>query len=261
MGYQESFIHTVYSNVERNNKDINDILEIFKKYDVRCDGDDIAECVEKLRFKKNIDNYKKGMEILWISGDRQAQRGNFELFDLYFDEKINSDGNNYTKEEMKLINRVKLRFLDNIGDYDYVQNIINNKEYTERIPLNLIPNDMPKNYEEVNKIFKTIKDKVFEYGKSKENIEYYFQYNPKTETEKDEVINIIKEAFNNTKYELSFKTEHEEVREHIRTDILFLIDGVYFGKISFLPWENYYHLSLYNTSGKDLRKICKQLEK
>ena len=112
MGYQESFVFTNKDDVNANHDDIEKILTIFKKYGVRCKGDWIATCACKLVFNKEIGEFKKGMEMLVISGDRGAQREIDNLFDIYDDED-EIEPINYTNEEMKLIKRVKMTGIEN----------------------------------------------------------------------------------------------------------------------------------------------------
>lgn len=111
MGYQESFVHTTCSNIEQNNSDIEKYIEMFKKYDVRCEKDMLASCVVKLHFNRDVGKYKKGMDILVISGERQAQRSCYDLFDVEYNygEKM---APKYTNEEYKLIERAKITFIE-----------------------------------------------------------------------------------------------------------------------------------------------------
>ncbi|MBQ8998177.1 MAG: hypothetical protein IJ086_05740 [Clostridium sp.] len=111
MGYQESFIHTTCSNVERNNSDIVKYIEMFKKYDVRCQGDTLARCVCKLHFNKTVSKYKKGMDVLVVCGERQAQRWAERLFDCDSEYRFDKTSE-YTKEELKLIKRAKITFIE-----------------------------------------------------------------------------------------------------------------------------------------------------
>ena len=115
MGYQESFIHTTCSNVERNNEDIQKYIEMFKKHDVRCEGDWLASCIMKLHFNKTVNKFKKGMNVLVISGERQAQRSADRLFDIDYelDEDIIPK---YTEEERKLIRRAQITFIEYASD-------------------------------------------------------------------------------------------------------------------------------------------------
>lgn len=111
MGYQESYIST------KNNKDLEKILDIFKKYNIRCEKDLFASCVAKITLKKDIssigDNaksFKEGKEFLYICGDRSAQRRNSDLFDIESD----SDYQAFSLEEKRIIDDIDIIFTEDM---------------------------------------------------------------------------------------------------------------------------------------------------
>lgn len=120
MGYQESFIFTNASNIQKNNADIEGILKIFRKYGVRCADDDMAECVCKLHFNENVSGYKgwggtegrktfkQGMEMLVVCGERSEQRSPTVLFHGW-DNRLP-----LTEEEDALVGRVQIWFVENL---------------------------------------------------------------------------------------------------------------------------------------------------
>ena len=125
MGYQESFIFTNHYDVEKNNKDIEEILKIFKKYDVRCADDALASCTHKLHFNENVSGraggfkdikmtFPKGMEMLVVCGERSTQRDVFELFAPDFPQLTNKEISERTDEELELIQRVRICFIENL---------------------------------------------------------------------------------------------------------------------------------------------------
>ena len=111
MGYQESFVYTSKHNVKANHERIEAILQLFKKYNLHCADDMFASCVCRLYFNENVGRFKKGMEMLVISGERGAQRSPGLLFD---------DGRRqlsaFTKEERKLISKIRMDFIESRWD-------------------------------------------------------------------------------------------------------------------------------------------------
>ena len=107
MGYQESFIYTSKSNIKANHEHIEQILQMFQKYNIRCADDDIASCVCRLYFNENVGEFKKGMEMLVTAGERGAQCSPYLLFDGRAIQ---------TKEEMKIISKIHIDFIESRWD-------------------------------------------------------------------------------------------------------------------------------------------------
>lgn len=102
MGYQESFIYTSKLNTKANKEHLDQIIQMFKKYNVRCNDDMLASCVCRLRFNKAVGGFKKGMEMLVICGERGPQRSQHLLF----------DGRPLTEEEAKLASKIHIEFIE-----------------------------------------------------------------------------------------------------------------------------------------------------
>ena len=107
MGYQESFIYTSKHNIKANHEHIEEILKMFQKYNIRCADDDIASCVCRLHFNESVGEFKKGMEMLVIAGERGAQRSPLLLFDGRAIQ---------TKEEMKIIRAIQIDYIESRWD-------------------------------------------------------------------------------------------------------------------------------------------------
>ena len=110
MGYQESFLYTSTLNLASNHKDIERILEIFRKYRIRCASDALAECVCRLHFNKAVPPFRKGMEMLVICGERSVQRSNRTLFSRDYATENNV---NFSKDELRIMKKVKILFIEN----------------------------------------------------------------------------------------------------------------------------------------------------
>lgn len=266
MGYQESFIHTTCSNIERNNEDIKKYIEIFKKYDVRCEGDFLASCIMKLHFNRNVNKYKKGMDVLVISGERNAQRNANRLFDIgyEFDEDMIP---NYTKEELKLIRRARITFIE------YAFDVLEAEEDGHSIDIegiSLMP-ELPSNYNKLKDMFTSMLDKIKIYLNQKGNLDIknardvLRKYHPKNEEEVKDIIPIIKEVIESNGYNFECKQKEEIVETYkgtfTRKDYEFYINDIYFGGICYLPWEDLYTFNPYETTGQSLRNMCKKLLK
>ena len=118
MGYQESFIYTSKSNVESNRQGIEKILAMFRKYNVRCADDAYADCVCRLHFNKRVSEFKKGMEMLVVCGERSAQRSPYMLFNLdtqMFPNEL-AGMPELTDEELKFIRKIKIIFIEERWD-------------------------------------------------------------------------------------------------------------------------------------------------
>ena len=257
MGYQESFIHTTCSNVERNNSDIARYIEMFKKYDVRCEGDWLASCVCKLHFNKTVSKYKKGMDVLVIAGERQAQRWSGRLFDCDSEYEEKDMRPQYTDEELKLIGRAKITFIEEewgVLEAEKDESLITVEK------LNLLPN-LPDNYEEVSGIVENIFNKLSTYVKSIGlNIKDIRYYNPRNKKDVDVMIDIFKSEIEGAGYSFECRKEEETIHNgSIRYDYKFYINNVYLGECSYLTWSDKYSFIPYNMFGQELRNICKDL--
>jgi hypothetical protein len=153
MGYQESFIFTNTKNIVKNNDDVETILNLFKDHDVRTHDDELASCVAKIIFLKKLGKFKEGMQILWITGERSAQRHSARLFDL---ENYNElrESTCYTEDEKKLIESIDIIFIDNISSY--LPKITYDSKYVTIEDL-IIESERPINYNIVEKLFTLIK--------------------------------------------------------------------------------------------------------
>lgn len=251
MGYQESYLHTTTSNIERNNEDIQKVLEIFKKYDIRCLGDDMATCYLKVHCKKNCGKYKKGMDVLFIVGDRTAQRCNRYVFNIFEPE----DAEIFTKEELKIIDRVKITFYDDIL---YMSQYEQNKDATEVTELRLMP-ELPSNMKHIEQLASTLLSRISECEKKQEDSSIYF-YEIKTE---EEIIK-IEEIIENTVKDYGFKfakTINEKTYNDgsIRNNYKYFINDIKFVEIYYTTMDECYVLNLFALSGKSLRELAKQL--
>lgn len=125
MGYQESYIFT------NNNNDLNKIVDIFKRHNIRTTDDWECSCVAKIKLNKNVktnvsifgesdiedEEFENGKEFLYMSGERYPQRSVNNLFDTY-----NID---YTEVERNLIDNVSIIFTE----YMPSSNIFNSTDY------------------------------------------------------------------------------------------------------------------------------------
>ena len=103
MGYQESFIYTRKNNVEANRQDIEKIISMFQKYNVRCSDDLLASCDCRLKFNDPVGKFPAGMEMLVVCGERSAQRSSLLLF----------DAKALTLSERALIRRIRIEPIEN----------------------------------------------------------------------------------------------------------------------------------------------------
>ena len=109
MGYQESFVYASKHNIKANHEHINAILQMFKKYNIRCANDMIASCVCRIHFNEAVGGFKKGMEMLVVTGERDPQRSPFLLFD---GRQIPT----FTKEEQAIISKIHIDFIESRWD-------------------------------------------------------------------------------------------------------------------------------------------------
>jgi len=118
MGYQESFIFTSITNIEENNKDLENILKIFKDWNCRCKND-VTVCVARVTFTKKIRKFEQGMQMLWLVGERGYQRSVADVFDWGY--KLR----HYSKEELDMINKVHIVYAD---DLEWLGSALKNKD-------------------------------------------------------------------------------------------------------------------------------------
>lgn len=168
-------IYTNKTNNDLNNRNIDDVLKIFKKHNLRCENDDIASVTAKIHFNVDFGVFKAGMDAIEVESDELGFRGMGSILEMIeevlneeteFDEDSEYDiGNNkilfdireeidiasFTKEEMALIYQVKITYVDE----EYEEFIKTSKEsgdivYTE---LALAPKeeekDIPEGFEEL----------------------------------------------------------------------------------------------------------------
>lgn len=106
MGYQESFIFTSKTNIKKNKENLDQIIQMFKSYNVRCDDDMLASCVCRLHFNEKVEGFKPGMEMLVICGERGPQRSPHLLF----------DGRPLTDKEAKIVSKIQIEFIEGHRD-------------------------------------------------------------------------------------------------------------------------------------------------
>lgn len=255
MGYQESYLHTTTTDVARNNEDIQKVLEIFKKYDIRCLGDDIATCYLKIHCKKNCGKFKKGMDVLFIAGDRTAQYHSVYAFNIFEPE----DRNKFTEDELKVIYRVKISYYDNVM---YMARYEKDKEATDVIELNLMP-ELPSNIEEVRKFADDLMTRITEYAGEQEGQDFnIYSYSVKTKEEFNKIEEIAEQTVKDHGFTFSRTTAEEKVHTgSVRTDYKYFMNGIQFMRISYIPWDDCYMLNLFSLNGKSLREIAKELLK
>lgn len=114
MGTQSSFIST------NRNSDLDKIIDLFKKYNVRTTNDEMCSCYSKVTLNKKIrtmvdemmgtvgenKTFKKGKQFLLIEGERFCQRDVESMFDM--------DTIKYTEKEIKLINKIEIIFIEDL---------------------------------------------------------------------------------------------------------------------------------------------------
>lgn len=100
--YQKKFVCTDFTDIARNNREVDEIIKIFENHNIRGNDDKSARCCYKIRFVKSVSMFKRRMNVLIVDGIGEALDSRSSLFD--------TDGarTGYSKEEKALINRVKL---------------------------------------------------------------------------------------------------------------------------------------------------------
>lgn len=125
MYIQVSFIST------SRNEDLDKIIDLFKKYNIRNEDDELCSCCAKVTLNKQIKStvdksrglrgnskiFEKGKQFLVLQGDICCQRNSEYIF--------KADEIQYTNEELDLIYKINIIFADYIP-YD---DILKNKEY------------------------------------------------------------------------------------------------------------------------------------
>ena len=142
MGYQESVIYTSLNNVEKNNKDIEQIIYLFQKYGCRCEGDTFATCAYKLSFTRDACKFKKGMKALVICGEKDVQRNSMMLFNT----SLFPDSNDIDKNDAHFIKRIKITPIEEVM---YILTMEDTREII-REKLTLIPSNTKANTIESN---------------------------------------------------------------------------------------------------------------
>lgn len=125
MGSQASFIST------NRNSDLDKIIELFKKYNIRTSDDEMCTCYAKVTLNKSIRStvdevwgtvgndktFKKGKQFLLIEGERYYQRSIENMFEM--------NDIQYSDEELDLIYKIEIIF----ADYLPYDEMFYNKEY------------------------------------------------------------------------------------------------------------------------------------
>lgn len=150
MGHQESFIFSSSDDLEQNRKDIEQLLALFKKYHVRCAGDEDVECTHRLYFNEEVVDsdpigrlgldrlspglremflkmgplsFPKGMEMLVVCGSSRSRQtdfaslfnGGLEWHQYASDEERRSAAwHKLTREEKDLGKRVNIHPIENL---------------------------------------------------------------------------------------------------------------------------------------------------
>lgn len=265
MGYQESLIHVSTSSVEENNKEISKYLEIFKKYDIRCKGDDLTECVFKFHFNQDIGIYKKGMDILFVIGNRSCQNSYVDLFNI----NCGDSSPKYTKDEMNSVKKAVIVSAESQSEiFEYIKR---KDKAVDLTSLSLIP-QLPSNYKKVSNMFDDIICKLYTYSTKTEvesiadinkTEDVTFRYKIKDENELKDVLGIIKDTV--IDYDYSFKLEEarkEDEDDEYRKIYKIFIDNVPVAFIEYISWSNKYYPHFFELEeGLSRRQIARLLLK
>ncbi|HEY8890189.1 MAG TPA: hypothetical protein VIM70_08015 [Clostridium sp.] len=125
MGSQSSFINT------NRNSDLDKIIDLFRKYNLRTADDDVCSCSARVTLNKQIrttvdevwgsvgndTTFKKGKQFLVMDGERCYQRDILQMFD--------TENIQYTDKELDLIYKIEITF----ADYFPCERIFEDKEY------------------------------------------------------------------------------------------------------------------------------------
>ncbi|MCA1066042.1 hypothetical protein QTG56_25875 (plasmid) [Rossellomorea sp. AcN35-11] len=158
MGYQESFVIASFYDVEENNKGIARLLELFQIHDVRMHDDWLGSCVAKIHFLNDVyvsdfEAFRKGMDMLWVTGDRQCQRGTWRLFDYDTEEDL-LESDTLSKEDKGLILNSSIIFLEEVRDL--LPKIIEEGTGSTEITELKLEAPKPKMYDKVQEFFNAI---------------------------------------------------------------------------------------------------------
>ena len=245
MGYQESIIYTSKADVERNNRDIRNIIEIFKKYDVRCSGDDTGTCIGYYHLEEQIFDYAKGLDMLAVVGDRSCQKDCYRLFDIG---RWKSRSNpSYTDEEKELIERTKIQYINDDALWIEEAQIMG---ICNLIEVNLLPK-FPPNFSEMEALSKEILGVL---PNQKEN-----------PIKDDEDVIKIADAIGKivTEHGFNFHSEEEdECDGEIKSYVNFYLNEHKIGSIGYIPWKHRYCVNMFDLcNGKRLRMLANALNK
>jgi len=148
MGSQTSFIYT------NRNSDIDKIIALLKKYNIRTADDDVCSCNAKVTLNKQIRStvdevwgtvgsnqiFRKGKQLLVIDGERYYQRDIENMFEM--------DNIEYTDKELDLIYKIDIIF----ADYMPCEKIFENKEYATIQELDICSKMPDEKYIEIAKV-------------------------------------------------------------------------------------------------------------
>lgn len=148
MGSQTSFIYT------NRNSDIDKIIALLKKYNIRTADDDVCSCNAKVTLNKQIrstvdeiwgtigsnQTFRKGKQLLVIDGERYYQRNIENMFEI--------DNIEYTDKELDLIYKIDIIF----ADYMPCEKIFENKEYATIEELDICSKMPDEKYIEIAKV-------------------------------------------------------------------------------------------------------------
>lgn len=111
MGHQIAFIYTHKTNPTKNNENIEKIIDIFKKYNIRCENDPCCTCYSTITLPKNYytaaGTFKKGTTLLFLEGDRSRVRSNGRVFDQDI-----PNPPQLTQDERQLLYKTQIVFVD-----------------------------------------------------------------------------------------------------------------------------------------------------
>jgi len=134
MGSQTTFINT------KRNSDLDKIIGLFRKYNIRTADDDMCNCSARVTLNKQIRatvdevwgsvgndiTFKKGKQFLVMDGDRYYQRDIEEMFD--------TENIQYTDKELDLIYKIEITF----ADYFPCERIFEDKKYATIEELDIV---------------------------------------------------------------------------------------------------------------------------
>lgn len=151
MGSQASFIST------NKNSDLDKIIDLFKKYNIRTADDEMCSCYAMVTLNKSIRStvdevwgtlgnsrtFRKGKQFLLIEGERCCRREIEDMFDI--------NNIQYTDKELDLIYKIEIIFVD----YFPCEKIFEKKEYATIDKLDICTNT---HYEKYMKIANEISE-------------------------------------------------------------------------------------------------------